>query len=391
VRYLSYIFGQNHWEMEPDLEAVVRRYWPGMADARDELSAFGALVGTEALEAGYHADHEAPPRLVAHDVGGKRIDRARLSPDEARLLPKLAAMNRPPYEGGSWHHHFVLGFLLADPGLYCPLIITNQTAYVIHKYAPELRGQWLERLLSGRAWGATWMTETQGGSDLGTNTTTAEREGGLWRLRGEKYFCSGVGLADLAAVTARPAGAPAGPKGLALFLVPRLDAAGELNFKCRRLKDKSATRAVPTGEVVFEGSEAHLVGEAESGIYYTLETLTVSRLANAAGTLGVARKAHLESLLRARQRRAFGRPIIDHPLLRRDLLEQRLRIAAGTALAFHAVEAFERAWHERPPYGPAYHYARLLSHLSKNRTADHSAAVTLSAMEVFAGLGFLEE
>jgi alkylation response protein AidB-like acyl-CoA dehydrogenase len=303
----------------------------------------------------------------------------------------MAFINRPPYEGGSWHHHFALGFLLADPGLYCSLIVTNQTAYAIHKYAPQQQ-EWLEPLLSGDSWGATWMTETQGGSDLGANNTQAVQVDGGWRLYGEeKYFASNAGLADLALVTARPEGAPPGPKGLALFLVPRIASDDALNYRVLRLKEKSGTRAVPTGEVAFDGAEAMLVGEPGLGIYYTLENLTVSRLANAVGAMGLARKAHLETLYRVEARSAFGEPLVAHPLVRQDLTDLSVRMAGGIALVFHAVEAFDRSWDARPPYTPAYHYARFLSHLAKNRTAEHAADATRLAMELHGGLGFLEE
>lgn len=319
------------------------------------------------------------------------MDRARLDPAHAALLQELAAINCPPYQGGSWLHHFTLGYLLADPGLYCTLIVTNQTAYAIYKYAPEHKA-WLQKLFTGQAWGATWMTETQGGSDLGANRTLAVQEEGVWRLYGEdKYFASNAGIADLALVTARPQGAAAGPKGLALFLVPRLDEQGRLNYTLRRFKRKSATRAVPSGEVEMDGSLAYLVGQAELGIYYTLETLTVSRLANAVGAMGLARKAHLEALLRSQARAAFGKPLRQHPLVRYDLTDLAVRTAGGVALAFRAIQAFDQAWSERPPYSSAYHYARFLSHLAKNRTAEHAASATLLAMELFGGVGFLED
>jgi len=390
MQYQSYAYGQNHWERDPDLPNILRHYWPGYVEHEAQLRHFGALAGREVYEVGYHVDHESPPVLVMHDLDGNRVDRVRLSPAQAALLKELAPMNRPPYEGGNWHHHYALGYLVADPGLYCILTITNQTAYIIHKYAPE-RAAWKEQLLHGGSWGATWMTEVQGGSDLGANVLSAMRDGDAWRLSGEKYFTSGAGLTDVAVVTARPEGAQDGPKGLALFLVPRLNRAGELNYSVRRLKDKSATRAVPSGEVEFSASEAFLVGEAQEGIYYTLEVLTVSRLANAIAGIGIARKSHLEVLERVRHRRSFGGYLVEHPLIRRDLTDIAVRIAGGLALGFHAVHRFDQAWGERPPYCAPYHYARFLSHLAKNRTADHAAEVTRLGMELFGGLGFLEE
>jgi acyl-CoA dehydrogenase len=107
--------------------------------------------------------------------------------------------------------------------------------------------------------------------------------------------------------------------------------------------------------------------------------------------MGLARKAHLESLLRVQARQAFGKSLVDHPLVRRDLTDMAVRTAGGLSLVFHAIELFDRSWHEVPPYSSPYHYARFFSHLAKNRTADHAAEVTKLTMELFGGLGFLEE
>ncbi len=390
MRHQAYTYGMNHWDLEPDLKIILNKYWKDHEKVEEELHEFGYLVGRDAYEVADFVD-QYPPELVMHNIDGERVDRARLDPAHSNLLKQLASMNRPPYEGGSWHHHFTLGYLLADPGLYCTQIVTNQTAYAIYKYAPD-QHHWLEDLLSGDAWGATWMTETQGGSDLGANNTIAVRGDDGWRLDGkDKYFASNAGIADVALVTARPENGQPGPKGLALFVVPRVNRNGELNFRVRRFKKKSGTRAVPTGEVELDRSEAFLVGEVDQGIYYTLETLTVSRFANAIGAMGLARKAHLEALFRVKARSAFGERLMEHPLVKWDLTDMAVRTAGGTALIFHAIEAFDRSWQSHPPYDEPYHYARFLSHLAKNRTADHSAFVTQLAMELFGGLGFLDE
>lgn len=386
----SYAFGKNHWTIDPDLPVLLSTYWPDARHHTDAFTQFGGIAGGKAYEIAYQIDRSAAPVLIMHDVNGQRIDRVHLNVAHAELLHTIAYINRPPYEGGTWMQHFTYGYLLADPGLYCSLIVTNQTAYIIYKYAAEHK-QWLEPLLSGQQWGATWMTEIQGGSDLGRNETVATQQGNTWFLDGDKYFTSNVGLTDLAVVSARPAGAMDGPKGIAVYLVPRINAQGNLNYHVRRLKEKSATRAVPSGEVEFHHSEALPVGDPKLGIYYTLEMLTVSRLANAAGAMGVARKAQIEAVGRALHRQAFGRTIIDHPLMRRDLTDIAVRNAAGLALMMRTIAAFDRCWHETPPYSSNYHYTRFLSHLMKNRTADHAAAVTQMAMEIFGGIGFLDE
>jgi hypothetical protein len=138
-------------------------------------------------------------------------------------------------------------------------------------------------------------------------------------------------------------------------------------------------------------SEAHLIGQAEAGIYYTLENLTVSRLANAVVAMAIAKKAHLEVMGRVTRRESFGAALIEHPLVRRDLADMAVRSAGGLALSFAAVAQFNRVWRDRPPYTMDYHVSRLMTHLAKNRTAEHAAEMTRMGMELFGGLGFLDE
>ncbi len=151
-----------------------------------------------------------------------------------------------------------------DPGLTCPYVISLATAVALDQHgSEELKARFLPQLLrrDDTVWqGATWMTEIKGGSDLGANVETVARPaGGRWLLTGDKYFASNAG-ADLAVVAARPEGAPHNVRGLALFLLPKRRENGELNYTIRRLKDKVATRSVPTGEIELRDSEAWLLG-----------------------------------------------------------------------------------------------------------------------------------
>ena len=286
-------------------------------------------------------------------------------------------------------------YLISDPGIACVLTVTNQTAYALYKYGSREQKELVSGMIGESesvVYGATWFTELQGGSDLGANLVESYQQDGNWRITGDtKYFASDAGLADYALVTARPRGAPGGAKGLGLFLVPRLSSAGNRNFDVRRLKDKSATASVPTGEVEFHASEALPVGDLRNGIYYTMENLMVSRLANSFGALGIARKAFLEAYYYSQKRTAFGKPLIEHPLVQRDLLDMEVYIEGALALGFKAVDQFERSWKDTPPYTSAYHYARLLTHIAKNVTADMSSHVTKAAMELLGGIGFLNE
>jgi len=394
LEYVSPAYGINHYTVDKPYRLLLRYYTGEEPDFKD----LGGYVGSRVYEVAYRVDRLSEPVLVNWSYLGENPDIVWLDPMERVVLEDLVSrfgVNRHPFEGRSWHHHYAGIYLVGDPGLSCILTITIQTAYALYKYGDErIRDYYmgLAGIKEPLLWGATWFTEVQGGSDLGANTTTAvEAPGGLWRLSGYKYFASGAGIADLALATARPEGARPGAKGLALFLVPRLRSDGSLNYRVRRLKWKSGTVAVPTGEVEFLGSEAYLVGDKEHGIYYTMEDLMVSRIANSIGAMGIARKAYLEAFGYASTRRAFGRLIRDHPLLARDLLESELLIEAGLAVTMKAISLFDTGWRSRPPYSSVYHYSRLMTHIAKNFTADIAAAVSRTAMEVFGGIGFLHE
>ena len=235
------------------------------------------------------------------------------------------------------------------------------------------------------------MTESGGGSDLGRGVETVARpHGDGWLLDGDKYFASNA-HADLAVVAARPDGAPAGVRGLALYLVPRRRADGSLNFTIRRLKDKIGTRSVPTGEVELRGSEGYLLGAPEMGIYLILETLNISRIANSVGSAALAQRAIADAYTFARERIAFDRPIADHPLLARQFDERISGLRRAFALAWEAVDLLNAVWKETPRYSDRYHLFRLAAHLAKFWTAEFAAQTAKWAMEVYAGVGTLQE
>jgi acyl-CoA dehydrogenase len=392
--HLSNSYGRNHFDIDKPFQLLLRYFVPTSPD----LSSLGAFAGKELYEAADYVDKIARPRLVSWSVTGERVDVVWLDALERHVLAKLVkefAVNRPPYRGGSWFDHYAAIYLVSDPGIACILTVTNQTAYALYKYGDAQQKRLIPGLLGeseNPTYGATWFTELQGGSDLGANLVGADQRNGVWRITGDtKYFASNAGLADYALVSARPRGALPGAKGLGLFLVPKLDSDGRRNFTVRRLKDKSATISVPTGEVEFRDAEAQAVGDLRKGVYYLMENLMVSRLSNSFGALGIARKAFLEAYYYAQKRKAFGQSLIGHPLVQRDLLDMEVRIEGSLALALKAVDQFQKSWKDIPPYTDAYHYARLLTHITKNVTAEMAAQTTQTAMELLGGIGFLLE
>jgi alkylation response protein AidB-like acyl-CoA dehydrogenase len=282
-----------------------------------------------------------------------------------------------------------------DPGVCCPYTVSLGTAVPLAKYgSPDLQARFLPHLLrkDDAVWqGATWMTEIAGGSDLGAAVKTVARPtADGWLLTGDKYFTSNAN-AELAVAAARPEGAPPGVRGLALFLVPRFRKDGTLNCFIRRLKDKIATRSVPTGEIELRDSEGYLLGEAGSGIYLILEVLNLSRVANSVVSVALAQRAMADALTFAECRTAFGKRLIDQPLLRHQFQSRLKALKSAFALAWESVQLLNEVWMERPPYSDRYHLFRLVAHLAKYWTAEFAVDTAKWAMEVHGGLGVLAE
>lgn len=371
----------------------------GTLPAEDLLRDYQAWWITTGRELSEPVDRAGTPWLRIHDRTGQRCDEILLGTGYRQLLTEgyRRGIIWRVFVENSLLPGYLLGYVTAfnDPGLYCPYTVSLGTAVPLFKYgSPALRKRYLEPLLrrDEQVWqGATWMTEIKGGSDLGANVETrAVQSGRRWLLSGEKYFASNVG-AELAVVAARPEGAPSGVRGLALFLLPRQRRDGSLNYLIRRLKDKIATRSVPTGECLLEQSEAYLLGRTDQGIYQILEVLNISRVANAVASVALAQRALSEALQFAARRQAFGTSIDRHPLLARQIRERKLGLELSFALAWEAVNLLDRVWQQKPPYSADYHLFRLLAHLAKYWTAEFAVQTTKWAMEVHGGLGTLAE
>ena len=344
-------------------------------------------------------DRAGTPWLRMFDSSGVRVDQILFAPDYYEMLRRgyRAGVLWRSIEERSAIHAYALLYQSSfyDPGICCPYTVSLATAIALWKYGSEaVRTRFLPPFLQkdGENWqGATWMTEIKGGSDLGANVETiATPAGDRHLLTGDKYFASNVG-AEGAIVAARPEGAARGIRGVALFFVPRRRNDGALNYFVRRLKDKIATRSVPTGEVELRESEAYLVGPEHPGIHLILETLNLSRVANSIASVALAQRVIADAFAFANQRVAFGKKIFDQPLLHRQFKERGDELCAAFALAWEAVERMNDFWLERPPYSERYQLFRLIAHLAKYWTAEFAVQTAKWGMEVHGGLGVLGE
>lgn len=393
MQNFSYAYNLNHFLYDDSLIKVLKIFWKDYERYKNKLEEFGSFVSTEPYEIAEYIDRVSRPILRYYSPIGERIDFVWLNPYLKLVLEKINSFNINSITllENDIFYHYALGYLLADAGIYCIITLTHQTGIMLYKYS---KFEFYKNLLGIEKpyyYGGTWLTEAKGGSDLSLNETVAINRGDVWLLNGLKYFASNVGLADYALVSAKYDSNIKNIKSLALFLVPKYRKDGSLNYKILRLKDKSATNSVPTGEVELENSEAYLIGDLENGIYYILEMLTYSRLDNAVGAIGLALKAYIEVMEFSKRRKAFGNYLINHPLIKRDLDEIKSNIIKGLIVSFKAIFEFNKVFHEKPKFSDYYHYARFLTHIAKNRTAELSIKSTLIAREIFGGFGFLNE
>ena len=310
--------------------------------------------------------------------------------EQVRFAPEYETGGRAVWATGivaaPAHEQAALLYLLAhagEGGHACPVVCTAGLVRALR--GSELRDRFLPPLLErdyGKAQrGAQFLTERQGGSDVGANRVEAVPDGQAWRIFGEKWFCS-VADADQFVVTARPRGAPDGTRGVGCFLVPR-EGGG---FRIRRLKDKLGTRALATGEIEFDGAPAHALG----GVDVAFGILNTSRWLNAAGSAGLMRRAYLEASAFAHEREAFGQRVASFPLVRENLAVMRAEALAALASTLEVTDLVARlddgtateedsAWH------------RVLVNANKFSTSLAATRVTRRGIEALGGNGTIED
>ncbi|WP_265109305.1 acyl-CoA dehydrogenase family protein [Halosolutus halophilus] len=419
----------NYWELDRTLERELRRiyYAAEFEWAEPRLSEFGEIVGhTIADNADYIDDHG--PELEPYDRHGEIQNRVRYPAEQIeneRLTYEMGivadSFEAPPGrdEPMPLSHNLAMQYLLcyADPGFDCPVAMTAGAALVLEKFDDGSLAEYYEGL-TAREYddvieGAMFLTEEQGGSDVGANETRAEYDDdeGCWRLTGEKWFCSNIDAEGTLAL-ARTGDAPEGTDGLSMFLVPHGDLPGspvtkgdrvedgplspdEVNDQLyRRLKDKLGTIAVPTGEVEFDGAKAVLVGEEENGFKQMTEMLNLERLSNAAASCGIMGRVLLESKIYAANREAFGDTIDQYPLMREDLVDMTVTHEAAMAYVFEAARLFserERAERAGEEDEDTYRLMRLLIPIAKLRTARMAVDTASYGMEVHGGNGYVND
>src|SRR6266705_3557093 len=413
----------NFFTADPDLSFLLQRHLSeeDYESALPILTDMGAVASQRMDELAQIANRQGPV-LMQFDKRGQRVDEVIFHP-AYRELERIAyqdfAIAACSHRDGAlgWPGKvpqpvkFALGYLgmQAEAGVFCPVSMTDALARVLERYGSEsLRRRFLPGLtattMAEMKQGAMFLTEKQGGSDVGLTTTVAKRrfvalssnEGAInptptpeWELWGDKWFCSNVS-ADVILTLARPEGAPAGTRGLGLFLVPKtLDDGTRNAYSIHRLKDKLGTRSLATGEVTLHGAQAYQVGALDRGFVQMTEMINLTRVWAAIGSLAAMRRSLLEALVHTHGRVVFGRRLSDHPLMRRQLVDLLIEVEGCAALAFETTAVLERV--DRHGAEEDRRLLRILTPLCKYYIAKRGEYVTLEALEMRGGNGYVEE
>jgi putative acyl-CoA dehydrogenase len=365
-----------------------------------DIANYGRLAG-DSLYAWSFDAHRDRPRLRSHDRFGNRIDRVEFHPNyhaimQAAIEHGIAGLSWRDGRPGAHVARAALSYLhyQVEPGSSCPLTMTHAAVPVLRR-EPGLR-EWADKALAAHydprevpiadKAGITvgmGMTEKQGGSDVRGNTTTATPLGstGEYALVGHKWFLSAP-MSDGFLVLAQA------PAGLTCLLMPRRLPDGAKNgFRLVRLKDKLGDWSNASSEIEFTGARAHRIGEEGRGVATILEMVMLTRLDCMLGSAALMRMALAQALHHCRHRQAFGKPLIDQPLMRNVLADLAIEAEAALALSMRVARAIDAAPLE--PHEAAF--ARVATAIGKYWICKRAPAFVNEAQECLGGNGYVEE
>jgi acyl-CoA dehydrogenase len=381
----------NVYEATPFLRTALSGYLgeDGLAAIEPNLRTFGAAVASvvEPAVVAIESRHRVPS-----------VDESQGVVFDSEYADAGRAVWASGVVGAAAFEQAALLYLLAhagEGGHACPVVCTAGLVRALKRHgSDELRDRFLPPLLEtdyDRCHrGAQFLTEVQGGSDVGANRVEAVPDGDAWRISGEKWFCS-VADADQFLVTARPRGAPDGTRGIGCFLVPREVDASANGFTIRKLKDKLGTRVLATGEVEFDGALAYPLGALEDGFRIAAGVvLNTSRWLNALGSTGLMHRAYLEAARFSRHRAAFGQPIAEFPLVRENLAIMKTEEQAALASTLELTALVARIDAGTADEGDfAWH--RILVNANKFVTSLAATRACRRGIEALGGNGTIED
>ena len=307
--------GMNFYRADPALTDLLRLHLPDALFRHIEphLDRLGGLAGGYLDECARLADRHTPvlhqrdkfgrdTQYIEYHPAYRELEKAAFGEFGIHALSiRKGIMGWPDKYPVVAKHAFTFLFNQTEFGMGCPINVTDGCAKLLNNFGSEaLKAKYLDGLtqtdMSKLTQGGQFMTEKEGGSDVGTLTTTAVQEGDHWRLYGEKWFCSNAD-AKVVMLLARPEGAGPGTRGVGLFLMPRyLDDGSQNHYRIVRLKDKLGTRSMASGEIKLEGAIAYAVGKLDRGFVQMAEMVNSSRLSNGVKSTALMRRAHHDAM-----------------------------------------------------------------------------------------------
>lgn len=387
--------GTDWYADDPELASVLRSTGVDTDLGWKRLENYGRFVASSGRAGADASDRpDQLPILKPHDPFGN-VDPMGVEVHPATKRVLAAALRAGAAFEPDETVRYGMTYLSAqvgEAGVLCPLACTDGAVRAmdqldggpaVQAFVDHIRTQ----APGGPVHAAQFVTEAQGGSDAGSNTTAATlQDDGTWRLSGHKWFCSNL-WAQYWLVTARPDGARSGSRGLALFVVPRVHEGKANGWRIERLKDKLGTRSLPTAEITFDGSVGHSLGALDAGVSNMVGiVLTTSRFWCAISAAGMVRSAERIAHAYASFRTAFGRPIADYPLVAQTLedLTRDRRGLLGAALA--TLEA----WQAQDTSDSARLRSRVLVQIAKTVATRRATQRIYEAILVLAGNGIEE-
>lgn len=392
-------------------DKILRNYFKhnvsaaGYAYMQDKLEYTGAQAAGIMNELSMQADKNGP-ELIKRNFTGENIDKISFHPSYWELM-KIAVkseMFRVKWEPSLQQQFnaekqrlgFASGYLYAmsESGQYCPLCMTDGVARLIDLFCRE---EDRERLLPHIATndaadlytGAMFLTEKTGGSDVGASITVAEHiDDDVYQLNGEKWFCSNAN-AQLIFALARTDNEVKGTKGLSIFLIENPLPNGERNYmEVIRLKDKLGVRSMASAECILRDTKGKLVGKEFEGFKVMIEMVNLSRLYNSVAALSASRRALVEAYQFLSARVTFGKPALEHALIRTKLTELAALNVANFYLVWRAIEALDKADNGDKKEMSLF---RIINPMTKKWSAETGVYITRESMELMGGLGYIED
>jgi putative acyl-CoA dehydrogenase len=393
----------------PLVEATERE---GAGWVRGRASELGRFVGGEPQQLWGRQANENEPVLRTHDRYGNRIDEVDFHPSWHKLLAMGIEheLHSLPWTSDEPHAHTARAALYmtamqAEAGFACPVTMTFAVVPAL-RATPELAAEW-EPLVTSRSYdprlirasekgsaiAGMAMTEKQGGSDVRANTTVARAlngggAGAEYELSGHKWFCSAP-MSDFFLVLAQA------DEGLSCFLLPRvLPDATRNEFHIQRLKDKLGNRSNASSEIELHGAWARMLGEPGRGVPTIIEMVGHTRLDCVIGSAAGMRVGVVAALHHTAHREAFGKTLIDQPLMRNVLADLCLESEATTALAMRLARAYDEADADAEAGEDATDaqlFKRLATAVGKYWTCKRAPNHAYESLECFGGNGYVEE